>query len=98
MRRTQRGYASSCLTTTSLEQRLSRDDGLYLSNTLTGGSRLLVSLQQVLETFGSRLEILEPELGSAYVFHSKWNPQGDRILFTIRWIPPSLRTNGTAST
>ena len=92
MRRTQRGYGVVVPDeTVPWNEGFPADDGLYLTNTITGDSRLLVSLRQVLETFGARLEIPEPEKGSAYVFHSKWNPQGDRILFTIRWIPPDTQ-------
>jgi len=90
MRRTQRGYGVLVPDEhVRWNEGFPGDDGLYLTNTLNGESRLLVSLRQVLDTFGSRLEIPEADKGSAYVFHSKWNPQGDRILFTIRWIPPS---------
>jgi len=90
MRRTQRGYGVLVPDEhVPRNKGFPADDGLHLTDTHTGETRLLVTLRQVFETFGGRMEIPEPEQGSAYVFHSKWNPQGDRILFTIRWIPPT---------
>ena len=27
--------------------------------------------------------------GNFYAFHAKWNPQGDRLMLVVRWVPPT---------
>ena len=63
------------------------DDGFYLTDTRTGECRLLVSIRQLLE--GSNPEIHVAGAGGMeiYGFHSKFNPQGDRLMLSLRWFP-----------
>jgi len=65
-----------------------QDDGIYLSNTETGRSRLLVSLKEIYEKATPRLEPAAYEGGDFYAAHVKWSPQGDRIMLVLRWITP----------
>ena len=65
------------------------DDGLSLTCTDTGERRLLVSLRQCVETAGPEELRQDPDAFEIYGFHTKWNPQGDRLLFTMRWFPRS---------
>jgi hypothetical protein len=63
------------------------DDGIYLTDTLTGRSRLLVSIAAIFEEAfppGTRDQYRR---GDFYGFHVKWNPQGTRLLFVLRWLP-----------
>ncbi len=59
------------------------DDGLFITDLETGDRRLVLSLAEAVQTI--------PELDESgladweiYGFHSKWSPQGDRLIFTIR--------------
>jgi hypothetical protein len=62
------------------------DDGIWITDTAAGTTRLAVSLRQLVEASG------DPELqrladstdGGFYGFHVKWNPQGTRLLFVVR--------------
>lgn len=60
------------------------DDGLYLTDTLTGKSKLLVSYRRIHD------ELLDPaayEGLDLYGFHVKWNLQGTRLQFVVRSVP-----------
>lgn len=70
------------------------DDGVYIVNTLTGQSRLLISIAQIFEAVGLT-EDLRKLPGSFYGFHVKWNPTGDRIMFIVRFVPESAKSAST---
>jgi len=60
------------------------DDGLYLTDTITGQSNLLLSFERILD------ELLDEDQfadGDFYGFHVKWNLQGTRLQFVVRWVP-----------
>lgn len=60
------------------------DDGLYLTDTMSGEAQLLLSYRRIHD------ELLDPDEfadGDLYGFHAKWNPQGTRIQFVVRWVP-----------
>jgi hypothetical protein len=63
------------------------DDGIYLTNVDTGEARLLVSLQQIVETAEPKLRRDEFAAGNFYGFHVKWSPRGDRLQLVLRWMP-----------
>ncbi len=67
------------------------DDGIYLTNTETGRSRLLVSLREIVETAAPRLSPREWAGGDFYGFHVKWSPDGERLQFVLRWLPHRSR-------
>lgn len=60
------------------------DDGLYLTDTTTGESTLLVTFARIADELFEPGEFAE---GDLYGFHVKWNPQGGRIQFVVRWFP-----------
>ncbi len=60
------------------------DMGLWKTNLQTNRKELLVSLKQAYETAGD--DYLTG--GKSYFFHSKWNPQGDKILQVFRTLFP----------
>lgn len=62
------------------------DDGFRLINTETGEAKLFLTLADILEVLRPHLEDV-PEAFRAYAFHSKWSPQGDRLIVTVRWVP-----------
>ncbi|MDQ1913933.1 hypothetical protein RAC89_26380 [Paenibacillus sp. GD4] len=61
------------------------DDGLYITDTESGNRRLLVSLAEVMEKAQPLIDRDAYRHGELYGFHCKFNPQGDRLLFTMRW-------------
>jgi len=86
MRRTQYGYG--VIVPDEYVPRnigFSADDGLYITNADTGECRLLASINGVFEKAGidkNKYKDIE-----CYGFHCKYNPQGDRIMFSMRGFP-----------
>ncbi|MEO6927712.1 MAG: hypothetical protein ABI190_00995 [Casimicrobiaceae bacterium] len=64
------------------------DDGLYVTDTASGKCRLLVSLAQIVDATFSREERVMYDQGTFYGFHVKWNAQGTRLMFVLRWLSP----------
>jgi hypothetical protein len=62
------------------------DDGLFITDTETGQSRLLISLRRIVDECPA-LQNDQYRKGHFYAFHVKWNPQGDRLMVIIRWVP-----------
>ncbi|WP_168123369.1 hypothetical protein [Paenibacillus sp. HB172176] len=86
MRRTQNGYG--VVVPDQLVPRnfgFPSDDGLFLIDTATGVRKLLVSLRDLFENAEPRIDTTLYEGGECYGFHSKFNPQGTRLIFTVRW-------------
>jgi hypothetical protein len=86
--RTQRGYGVVVPRVHLPQNRgAARDDGLYLTDITSGASRLLVSIAAIVD------EAFDPQArarysgGDFYGFHVKWNPQGTRLMFVLRWLP-----------
>jgi hypothetical protein len=65
------------------------DDGIYLTHLPTGKRKLLVSLDEIVRAI--QLPLKEYKAGDFYGFHVKWNPQGDRLMFVLRWLPRDRR-------
>ena len=63
------------------------DDGFYLTDTATGRCRLLVSIRDLLAKANPPVLMEAPERVEIYGFHSKFNPQGDRLMLSLRWFP-----------
>ena len=64
------------------------DDGLYVTEVTEGRQRLLVSVEEMVQTALPAAEQEERRDGDHYAFHVKWNPQGDRLMVVLRWVPP----------
>jgi hypothetical protein len=65
------------------------DDGLYVTDTATGASTLLVSIARIFAEAFTPAERAFLGQGSFYGFHAKWNPQGTRLMFVLRWLAPA---------
>jgi hypothetical protein len=63
------------------------DDGVYVTDLATGASRLLVSTADIFAQAFPAPDRTKYASGDFYGFHVKWNPQGTRLLFVLRWIP-----------
>jgi hypothetical protein len=86
MRRTQYGYGVVVPDELVPRNRgFRKDDGLYITDTETGQCKLLVSIHDVFEKATPRIDKDKYADGECYGFHCKYNPQGDRIIFTMRW-------------
>lgn len=63
------------------------DDGFYLTDTVTGKRRLLVSIAEMFERADPPISLEDPERSEIYGFHSKFSPQSDRLMLSVRWFP-----------
>ncbi len=61
------------------------EDGFYLTDTRTGKVKMLASIRELLERANPPVKIEEVEQQEIYGFHSKFNPQGDRLMLSLRW-------------
>ena len=88
MRRTQNGYG-----VVVPDERVPRniglrdDDGLYVTDVESGQSKLLLSLKDCVQRAVPRSEFCDFENFEVYGLHCKWNPQGTRLIFTVRGFP-----------
>ncbi len=62
------------------------DDGVYVTDTNTGDSRLLTSIHSIVSSV-PYLSSANYADGDFYVFHTKWSPDGERIMVILRWTP-----------
>lgn len=67
-------------------QGISGSDGVYITNTSTGECKLLASIQEIVASARPPFQLGQYQKGDFYGFHIKWNPQGDRLMFVLRWI------------
>jgi len=86
--RTQRGYGvvvpAECIPT---NRGAPVDDGIYVTDLVTGASRLLAPTDEIFAQAFPAASHPKYTGGDFYGFHVKWNPQGTRLLFVLRWIP-----------
>jgi hypothetical protein len=91
MRRTQPGYGVAVPEETCQRNiGPAEDDGFVLTNTRTGKSRLLMSIAEILRKAHPAVLMPEPESYEIYGFHSKFNPQNDRVMLSLRWFPAAV--------
>jgi hypothetical protein len=88
MRRTQPGYGV-CIPEELVRQNVgpANDDGFYLTDTTTGKKRLLVSIHELLTQADPPVQMDDLQNYEIYGFHSKFNPQGDWLMLSLRWFP-----------
>ena len=86
--RTQPGYGV-CVPRADIRRNIGPvvDDGFYLTDTTTGRCRLLVSLAELMSRADPPMQLAHPETYEIYGFHSKFNPQGDRLMLSVRAFP-----------
>jgi len=63
------------------------DDGLYITDIETGECRLLISIRDIVERTVTREALRAYADMEVYGFLCKWNPQGTRLLFSLRSFP-----------
>lgn len=88
MGKTQGGYGV-CIPPEKLRRNIgpAEDDGFYLTDTATGKSRLIVSIADILKEADPPVKVEEAHQQEIYGFHAKFNPQGDRLMLSLRWFP-----------
>ncbi len=64
------------------------DDGFYLTDTVTGARKLLLSTRTAFTQANPPIRYDAPARGEVYGFHSKFNPQGNRLMLSLRWYEP----------
>jgi len=71
------------------------DDGFYITDTHTGATRLFASVAELMRRASPPALFDAPERLEMYGFHSKFNPQGDRLMLSVRAFPaaPGPRWN-----
>jgi hypothetical protein len=86
MRRTQPGYGV-CIPPEKMRRNIGpvEDDGFFLTDTTSGKTRLLVSIADLLREADPPVLIENPLEQEIYGFHSKFNPQGNRLMLSLRW-------------
>lgn len=88
MRKTQPGYGVVVPEETVRRNvGMAEDDGFYLTDTRTGKARLLASLADLFRQADPPVAIENPGQQEIYGFHSKFNPQSNRLMLSIRWFP-----------
>ena len=63
------------------------DDGFHITDTHSGETRLLVSIAELLRRAAPPARYTDPARYEFYGFHSKFNPQGDRVMVSVRAFP-----------
>jgi hypothetical protein len=67
------------------------DDGVFITDLESGKERLLISMRQLVESLRLPYSKWGDYAGELVGFHMNWNPQADRILFILRWVPAHSR-------
>jgi hypothetical protein len=88
MRRTQPGYGV-CVPVEKMPRHVgpTREDGFTLTDAATGETRRLISIADILTRCDPPVRIDDPQKQEIYGFHCKFNPQGDRVMLSLRWFP-----------
>ena len=78
------------------------NDGITITDTKTGKSKMIVSIRDIYEKSIPSIAIANPQDFNFYCFQVKWNPQGTKLLTTVQWSPlaggPRLRAVITMNT
>ena len=61
------------------------DDGFYITDTDTGRCRLFASVMDLLDRADPPVRMEDPGDQEIYGFHSKFNPQSDKLMLSLRW-------------
>jgi hypothetical protein len=64
------------------------ENGVFVTDVATGRRRLIASSRDILARTTPALAVAAPETQEFYVFQTKWNPQGTRLLISYQWSRP----------
>ena len=65
------------------------DDGVYVTDTATGESRMIASYRRIVEEAIPKIDVSHYGPGDFYGFHVKWNAHSDRLMLVLRYMPES---------
>ncbi|MCW8925020.1 MAG: hypothetical protein OQJ84_02095, partial [Xanthomonadales bacterium] len=65
------------------------DDGVYVTNTLTGEKRMVASYKRIVEEAIPKIDVSRYGPGDFYGFHVKFNASAERIMLVLRYMPES---------
>ncbi|MEM1026920.1 MAG: hypothetical protein AAGJ38_02455 [Planctomycetota bacterium] len=66
---------------------LPKDDGVTLTDLVTGESKLAISIAQLVEPHRAKLEaVIGDHAGSYYTFHVKWSHGDTRLMVVVRFL------------
>jgi hypothetical protein len=65
------------------------DDGVYVTNTQTGESKMVASYQRIIDEAIPKIDVSRYGPGDFYGFHVKWNAASERIMVVVRFMPYS---------
>lgn len=63
------------------------DDGFYVTDTLTGKTRLFLSIKDLVKKAAPPASIEKPDENEFYCCHSKFNSRGNMVMLCLRWFP-----------
>jgi hypothetical protein len=63
------------------------DDGVYVTDTVTGESRMVASYKRIVEEAVPAIDVARYGPGDFYGFHVKWNAYSDRLMVVVRYMP-----------
>ncbi|MDT8388947.1 MAG: hypothetical protein RRC34_00375 [Lentisphaeria bacterium] len=88
MTKTQPGYGV-CVPREKMRRNIgpAEDDGFILTDTTTGKARMLATIAELLRDADPPVLIDDPEKQEIYGFHSKFNPQSNQVMLSLRWFP-----------
>ncbi len=88
--KTQYGYGATVpVEKIPLNTIMTDDDGVWVTDTVTGKTKMILSLKEIFEKTHTPLENSHLKDGICYVFHTKWSPNSKKIMFSTRWAPPA---------
>lgn len=70
-------------------QGASENDGVFVTNTETGKSRMIASYKKIVDQCIPSIDIQKYGPGDFYGFHTMWNSKSSRIMLVLRFVPHS---------
>jgi hypothetical protein len=90
LRKTQDGYGVAVPTEIMRSNNWPiKDEGFYITDTITGKRRMLISIHDLFTKADPPVHHKNIENCEIYGFHCKFNPQGTRLMLSLRWYPKS---------
>lgn len=62
------------------------NDGVFVTNTMTGKSRMIASYKQIVQKAIPEIDVSRYGKGDFYGFHTSWNAHSNRIMLVLRYI------------
>jgi hypothetical protein len=84
---TQKGYGVTVPESYLLKNKSSSsEDGIYITDTVSGRCRLLLSIEDIVRSAVPEIDMTECGQGDFYCMHVKWNSDGSRLMLVLRYL------------